>query len=456
MQPQNSQYLSLLVALILTVVLVGAVAAGASESAFSEGTHFESSEEGDLELFTQTLDSGESLGPNLLDNPSCVADGQGEGEEPIDWTVEQGELECNEPEPDFMPDPIEGEYVFIDWEDLEPTTDTSIATQTVPVTGGLEYQFSVWVGSDEVENDYAQFEVQFLDDGTLIGDGMIDSGEFQPDDPEEPDQFVETTVAPADADEAIVRIKLVNGGDFGLDRPLLWADDVRLQEFSDAPTAFDVSGVEMGIEQTLDPDWTLFDDDFGEDEDDRGFDDEGVIGSFGGGDLGGSVTDNDAGDTVSLAGGDLQVNADGTFSLTNPTQTGMYQFDYRLEYEGDHDDATVENVGGATGTQPVEFRETTELNRYGNDRGVVEVDGLLVAIFDWRNDVLSTSELMGVIDAWRDGENIDGDVIEVWELTLDGGEENAYTFTDDPAGSEEVEYRVRTEDDGVLVTVELT
>ncbi|WP_124195783.1 carboxypeptidase regulatory-like domain-containing protein [Natrarchaeobius chitinivorans] len=285
---------------------------------------------------------GTSLGPNLLVNPTCTVAGQGGGEEPLHWTVEQGEIECNEPEPDFMPDPRVGDYVFIDWEDLEPTTDESIVTQTVPVTGGSEYQFSVWVGSDEVDDDYAQFEVQFLDDGSPISEGVIDSGEFQPEDHTEPDQFVETTAAPENADEAVVRIILVNGGDFGLDRPLLWADDVRLQEFSDAPTAFDVEGVETGIEQTIAPDWTLFDDEFGEDEDDRGFDDSGEITHFGGGDLGGSVTDNVAGETAELAGGDLQVNADGSFSVTNPTQTGTFEFEYRLGYEGDHDDATVE------------------------------------------------------------------------------------------------------------------
>ncbi|MEY7849155.1 hypothetical protein AB7C87_08150 [Natrarchaeobius sp. A-rgal3] len=69
-----------------------------------------------------------SLGPNLLENPACVVEGQVKAEDPVDWTVEQGEIECNEPEPDFMPDPIEGEYVFIDWEDLEPTTDESVVT----------------------------------------------------------------------------------------------------------------------------------------------------------------------------------------------------------------------------------------------------------------------------------------------------------------------------------------
>ncbi|WP_165874960.1 carboxypeptidase-like regulatory domain-containing protein [Natrarchaeobius oligotrophus] len=269
-------------------------------------------------------------------------DEQSEGEEPLHWTVEQGEIECNEPEPDFMPDPRVGDYVFIDWEDLEPTTDESIVTQTVPVTGGSEYQFSVWVGSDEVDDDYAQFQVEFLDDGSPISEGVIDSGEFQPEDPNEPDQYVETTAAPENADEAVVRIILVNGGDFGLDRPLLWADEVQFQELSDAPTAFDVDGVEMGIEQTLAPDWTLFDAEFGEDDDDRGFDDSGEISHFGGGDLSGDVTDHEPGDEVGFAGGTLQVNADGSFSLTNPTQTGTFEFDYRLEYEGDHDDATVD------------------------------------------------------------------------------------------------------------------
>lgn len=66
-----------------------------------------------------------------------------------------------------------------------------------------------------------------------------------------------------------------------------------------------------------------------------------TISSFGGGSLGGAVTDNAPGAGVALAGGTLTVNADGSFSLANPTITGDYTFQYRLENSAGSDDATV-------------------------------------------------------------------------------------------------------------------
>jgi hypothetical protein len=63
--------------------------------------------------------------------------------------------------------------------------------------------------------------------------------------------------------------------------------------------------------------------------------------SFGGGSLGGAVTDNAAGASVTLAGGTLTVNADGSFSLTTPTVAGPYTFQYRLQNATAHSDATV-------------------------------------------------------------------------------------------------------------------
>ena len=62
---------------------------------------------------------------------------------------------------------------------------------------------------------------------------------------------------------------------------------------------------------------------------------------FGGGDLGGSVTDNAPGSSVSLAGGTLTVDADGSLALVNPNTPGSYSFDYRLENPVGADDATV-------------------------------------------------------------------------------------------------------------------
>ena len=68
----------------------------------------------------------------------------------------------------------------------------------------------------------------------------------------------------------------------------------------------------------------------------------GVITHFGGGSLAGSVTDNVAGSTVALAGGTLQVNANGTFSLSGqPFSLGTYTFMYRLANVVGSDDAIV-------------------------------------------------------------------------------------------------------------------
>lgn len=64
--------------------------------------------------------------------------------------------------------------------------------------------------------------------------------------------------------------------------------------------------------------------------------------SFGGGDLGGSVTSNLAGASVSLAGGTLQVTADGGFSLTGqPFTEGVYTFNYRISNSTGTSDATA-------------------------------------------------------------------------------------------------------------------
>jgi hypothetical protein len=63
--------------------------------------------------------------------------------------------------------------------------------------------------------------------------------------------------------------------------------------------------------------------------------------SFGGGSLGGAVTDNAAGASVTLAGGTLTVNANGSFTLATPTAAGNYTFQYRLSNAAGFSDATV-------------------------------------------------------------------------------------------------------------------
>ncbi|MCG8404095.1 MAG: Ig-like domain-containing protein [Phycisphaerales bacterium] len=70
--------------------------------------------------------------------------------------------------------------------------------------------------------------------------------------------------------------------------------------------------------------------------------------SFGGGALGGSVTDNAAGATVNFGAGSLTVNADGSFNFTPDTDfTGNFTFSYRLTNTAGTDDATVTITVGA-------------------------------------------------------------------------------------------------------------
>jgi len=65
------------------------------------------------------------------------------------------------------------------------------------------------------------------------------------------------------------------------------------------------------------------------------------ITSFGGGDLGGAVTDNAAGSSVALAGGTLTVGSDGSITLVNAIFLGTHIFSYRLENAAGSSDASV-------------------------------------------------------------------------------------------------------------------
>jgi Bacterial Ig domain/Cadherin-like domain len=76
------------------------------------------------------------------------------------------------------------------------------------------------------------------------------------------------------------------------------------------------------------------------DNDTRGFP-LATINSFGAGSLGGAITDHAAGSSTALAGGTLLVNSDGSFSLTSPTSTGSFTFDYRITNSSGTSDATV-------------------------------------------------------------------------------------------------------------------
>ncbi|MEM9535593.1 MAG: cadherin-like domain-containing protein [Cyanobacteria bacterium P01_E01_bin.45] len=74
----------------------------------------------------------------------------------------------------------------------------------------------------------------------------------------------------------------------------------------------------------------------------------GAIASFGGGSLAGDATTHAAGASVALAGGTLQVNADGSFSLITPTIPGDYTVDYQV----------TNSVGSDTGTIRIQVQQT--------------------------------------------------------------------------------------------------
>ena len=63
--------------------------------------------------------------------------------------------------------------------------------------------------------------------------------------------------------------------------------------------------------------------------------------SFGGGSLGGAVTDHPGGASVALAGGTLTVNANGSLTLASPTAVGVYTVQYRLTNAAGSSDATA-------------------------------------------------------------------------------------------------------------------
>ena len=94
----------------------------------------------------------------------------------------------------------------------------------------------------------------------------------------------------------------------------------------------------------------------------------GTLVSFGGGSLGGAVTDNAAGASAAFAGGTLTVNADGSWSLTGqPFTPGTYTFDYRIQNAVGASDATVTFIIQDPPTaQPDALTATvTVINNYG-------------------------------------------------------------------------------------------
>ena len=123
--------------------------------------------------------------------------------------------------------------------------------------------------------------------------------------------------------------------------------------------------------------------------------------NFGGGSLGGAVTDNASGASVALASGTLTVNADGSWSLTGqPFTPGTYTFDYRLANSSGTSNATVTlmitalascNNDSYTATGNVQINSTNGVNQsvLFNDTGMP----LTVTAFDAMSNNSTTANV---------------------------------------------------------------
>jgi hypothetical protein len=147
-----------------------------------------------------------------------------------------------------------------------------------------------------------------------------------------------------------------------------------------------------------------------------------TLATFGGGDLSGDVTTNTAGDSVSLAGGTLKVNADGSFSLTNPTAAGSYSFDYQLSNSGGTSDGTVSIL---VGIPPVAMEDGVD------DPATVDNEELVVLILDPTGQVYNASPFTAF------GGLLDNDSLgfPAASITSFGGGDLGGAVTDNAAGS---------------------
>jgi PKD repeat protein len=270
-----------------------------------------------------------------LRTPSCEArDGDNR---PDDWTNSSLDpATCLDPTTFTGLTAPDGSYVFGDGTD---DGDDAEAEQVVPVLADQRYRVRGLVGQNLSASsaDYGRVEVVFLDDtGAVIPGATFALDALRPDTATAFDRFSGVTTSPASAEEA--RVRLVAVDDDGAYAETLF-DDVQFGTYDPAPRAEDDGPFEVGLRDTLAPANTLFDDN-GNGTDDRG-DPLADVASFGGGDLGGTVADNAAGDSASLAGGSLTVDTDGTFSLDQPTRAGRYTFQYRIENDTRGGNGTV-------------------------------------------------------------------------------------------------------------------
>ncbi len=106
-----------------------------------------------------------------------------------------------------------------------------------------------------------------------------------------------------------------------------------------------------------------------------------ILASFGGGSLGGAVSDNAAGATLAMGAGSLTVNVDGSFNFTSDTGfTGPFTFQYRI----------VNSVGSADATVTIDVRQLPIANP---DPSYSTLIGTLLSVADGPTDLLGNDAL---------------------------------------------------------------
>jgi hypothetical protein len=166
-----------------------------------------------------------------------------------------------------------------------------------------------------------------------------------------------------------------------------------------------------------------------------------TISSFGGGSLGGSVTTNSAGDSVSLAGGTLTVNADGSFGLTNPNTTGNYSFNYRLENSAGADDGTI-NIE-VTAIAPTATDDSGYLVEPGGTLNIATTDTNDLLDNDILGSPVSTLTTFGGGNLGGDvTTNTAGDSVSLGGGTLTVNGDGSFSLVDPTMGTYSFDYQL--------------
>ncbi|MFT6047666.1 MAG: hypothetical protein ACI9WC_003383, partial [Arenicella sp.] len=159
---------------------------------------------------------------------------------------------------------------------------------------------------------------------------------------------------------------------------------------------------------------------------------EAAITSFGGGDLGGTISSNAANASVAFdaISGNLQVNADGSFSLSGePFTVGVFTFNYRLTNIHGESDATVTLT---VDPHPSAVDDTAQINE---DSPATTID-----VLDNDSDTNELSKIdsvtqpaNGTVTITNNGADLTYEPAE--DYCNDGGPTDDFTYTLTPGGS---------------------